>query len=651
MADQLERDGPGAAWCLSFDEHAFLERKPEGQRLAYAVQLKFFQSHGFFAEPTTTGLDAMAADFAEQLGLPVDPARERVVDLPAIGRTARRQRAEILAHLGVRRFAAEDRVALSAWLAATLPESGDSVAQATDKAFLWLRDRGVHMGSRREVARLVGTERRKAINAMLEQVVDALPPATITKLDASLADTEGETGFAGLKAEPGRIALTSLLNVSNRLAFLRSLDLPHEHLAVIGAPWLASIRRRVSRENGWEMRRHPRLRRLGLYALYLHARESELVDGLADLLIDTVHKIAVKAERTVAAAIAAEVETIGAKEVLLARLASAALADPDAPVRTVIFPVAGQTKLEAIVREHEAKGTWTAQVFATMRASFARHYRPMVPALLGVLRFRAEAAADQPLLTALAQLRRLDGTTARMLKTTDAAPDGVPVEGVIPAKWRTQVIDETGRINRIDYELCVLLSLRERLRCRAFWIEGADRFRDPDQDLPQDFADRRSAYYADLGLSEDAKAFTADIRTEMERQLQALDRGVPRNSALQIRWSGRHRIGLSPLDPQPEATGLTALKGEIERRWPMTGLMDVLTECALDTGFLDVFQTSGERVLLSREALQRRLLLCLYGLGANTGLRRVSAAVDDASYKELLHVRRRFIEAPSLREA
>jgi len=44
-------------------------------------------------------------------------------------------------------------------------------------------------------------------------------------------------------------------------------------------------------------------------------------------------------------------------------------------------------------------------------------------------------------------------------------------------------------------------------------------------------------------------------------------------------------------------------------------------------------------------------VLCLYGLGTNAGLKRVSAGTDAASYAELLHVRHRFIHKEALRSA
>jgi TnpA family transposase len=83
----------------------------------------------------------------------------------------------------------------------------------------------------------------------------------------------------------------------------------------------------------------------------------------------------------------------------------------------------------------------------------------------------------------------------------------------------------------------------------------------------------------------------------------------------------------------------------------MTDLIDVLTETALRTGFLNEFSTSGDRVILDPDTLRRRLVLCLYGLGTNAGLKRVSAGTEDVSYADLLHVRRLFIHKEAMRSA
>ena len=63
----------------------------------------------------------------------------------------------------------------------------------------------------------------------------------------------------------------------------------------------------------------------------------------------------------------------------------------------------------------------------------------------------------------------------------------IAVDGVIRPKWRDIVIemapDGSRRVNRINYEICMLQSLRERLRCKEVWVIGAERWRNPDDDL------------------------------------------------------------------------------------------------------------------------------------------------------------------------
>ena len=54
------------------------------------------------------------------------------------------------------------------------------------------------------------------------------------------------------------------------------------------------------------------------------------------------------------------------------------------------------------------------------------------------------------------------------------------------------------------------------------------------------------------------------------------------------------------------------------------------------------FQTSASRETLPQEARESRLLVCLYGLGTNAGLKRVASATSGVSYDEFSHFRRRY---------
>lgn len=231
------------------------------------------------------------------------------------------------------------------------------------------------------------------------------------------------------------------------------------------------------------------------------------------------------------------------------------------------------------------------------------------------------------------------------------APASLAPEGSIPRKWRETVIDQRGRLNIISFELCVLAQLRDRIRAKEIWIEGADRYRNPDDDLPKDFSARRDVYYAGLNLTQDARAFSRSVREQLEQELLLLDAAMPANDRVRLRWSGQNRISITPFDPMREPKGLITLKSEISRRWPMTGLLDTLKETALDTGFLDAFETSASREAMPRDIHDQRLLLSLYGLGTNAGLKRVAAGVSDISYDELKHIRRRYIDPASLHAA
>ena len=110
------------------------------------------------------------------------------------------------------------------------------------------------------------------------------------------------------------------------------------------------------------------------------------------------------------------------------------------------------------------------------------------------------------------------------------------------------------------------------------------------------------------------------------------------------------RIAEAALE-HPEPLNLRRLKAEIGRRWPMTSLLDILKETDLLLNFTEHFQSAAVRETLDRPTIRKRLLLCLYGLGTNAGLKRLSAGINGESYHDLLYVRRRYLHKEQLRNA
>src|SRR5271157_6453404 len=441
----------------------------------------------------------------------------------------------------------------------------------------------------------------------------------------TLEASEGLFSRLRLAADPGRVGLESLLAEIAKLERLRALGLPPDLLRGAHPEQIKRFRRRAAIETAWELRRHPERIRLPLLAFWCVPRQAEVIDGLVELLIQVTHRITVKAERRALEELVEEAVEVRGKAGILLRVAEAAVGSPEGVVRDVIFPAAGQSTLEALAREAQALGTpRSRRVHTAVRASYGSYYRRMMPKLLAALDFRSNNDAHRPLLDALDAIRRAEGEGRQYF-----AADEIAIEGVIRPKWRDIVIEDAPgggqRVNRINYEICVLQTLRERLRCKEIWVAGANRFRNPDDDLPADFAERRAACYERLDLPTDARAFTEALKAEMTEALAQLNKGMPQNSGVRLDPRRRHPIIVTPLEAQPEPTNLEALKGELGRRWPMTGLLDVVKEADLRTDFTEAFTTAAAREATDRDDVRRRLLLCLYGLGTNAGLKRLGA--------------------------
>jgi TnpA family transposase len=399
----------------------------------------------------------------------------------------------------------------------------------------------------------------------------------------------------------------------------------------------------------------------GLIGLRRHPRDIDLPAPQVDEKQDVIRhqptqrpdlgREEVGGEKKVVKELLQDVRHVHGKTTLLYKLAEAAITQPDGTVHAVVFPVVGEETLHRLVHESRTKGpAYRYYVHRIVRRSYSHHYRQMMPHLLEALMFRSNNALHRPVIEALTWLQ-----THRESRQQYVSLDDVPLAGIVRSGLWELVVeqDRSGHtcINRINYEICVLQALRDGVRCKEIWVEGADRYRNPDDDVPQDFAERRVLYYQALNQPLDAQTFVAGVQHTMEHWLARLNTDLPMNPYVTVRPQGKHRIRLTPLAPLPAPLHLERVKAEILRRWPMTSLLDVLKEADLRVGFSHIFRSLASREILDRSTLQQRLLLCLYGLGTNAGLKRMLTGDMTLSYRELLYVRRRFIQQVALRAA
>ncbi|MGH3249266.1 MAG: Tn3 family transposase, partial [Trebonia sp.] len=400
--------------------------------------------------------------------------------------------------------------------------------------------------------------------------------------------------------------------------------------------------------------------RLTLLAALCHALKAELADGLVELLIQLVHKISVRAERKVEGEINAEFRRVSGKNGILVKMAAAALALPEEIVRTAIYPVVGERTLADIIAETRAsEKAFQTRVRTKLRGSYSHHYRRGLPRLLKAVTFGSSNEAFQPVMDALALLKRYEDSDADFY---DAA-ETVPVEHVVPEDWAEAVIDaDTGLVERIPYELCVLVALRKAIRRREIWVEGGSTWRNPEEDLPADFEANRDVHYGALKKPRDPAEFIADLQKRHTAALGMLNKAVKKGTTGGVkitRKKGEPWISVPPAARQPEPENLAALKAEIGRRWGVVDLLNLLKDVDHITHYTGDFTSVASRTVTDPAVLQRRLLLCLYGLGTNVGIKRVADGVAAAPGAEgaadteaaLRRTRRMFVNRDNLRSA
>lgn len=655
-----------AQWTLQRDELDLVAYKEGANRLGFALLLKYFQIDGRFPRQKHDVPVPAITFVASQLDVSID----RYPAYDWTGRTIKQHRADIRAFVGFRESTTQDYDQMIAALLEDDIPNDHRIEHLKVIVYTRFRALQIEPPTPDRVERLVRSALRTYEQQFCAAIHAQLNPETLLHMDALLStvtiaeqgdDRAGDgsfvrSAFQELKLDPGPRTLESVLTEAAKLTRIRQLGLPPTLFADVPPKIVRYYHQRALVEASRAIRRHPDPIRATLIAAYCTLRGQQITDYLVELLIDIVQRIGAKAQRKVEKAFLNDLKRVSGKTNLLFQLAEAAVDNPEGVVQDVLYPVVSERVLRELVKEYRSSGPiYRRQVQTVIRASYRSHYRRMVPAVLRTLTFRSNNDEHRPLVRALALLKQYADSARAPVYYADT--DDVPLDGVVRAVWRDVVvkIDDQGnqRINRINYEIAVLQVLRERLRCKEIWVEGAKKFGNPDRDLPPDFGEQRMAYYEALTLPLDKQTFIDTQRTALEHALAMLNAGLAAktNKTVEIQTKDDGWIAVTPLEPQAEPPNLARLKAEVASRWPMVRLLDILKETDLRVRFTDQFKSSASREHLDRATIQRRLLLCLYGLGTNTGLKRMSSDEQGERYSDLLYVRRRFITKDQLRAA
>jgi len=619
-------------WSLTFDDFQFLAEQVERVQLDLAVKVLTYRVCGEFI-PYSQIDRSILYHVADQLRL-----KPSEVSVPKyVVRTDIRRRELVKSYLGLQ----PQSEATLKTIAAELSADTNLAALSYEDLRMVILRKSVHL-------KLLPppTKWLQRAHETLRNKVDE-DRETKAQLQSSLDAEPGIISLSMMRDSSGAPSKTTFDMMAARVGFINDLKLSDLNIRMLDSDWKDSVVRRVDKFKPAELRRMKKAQRLGMYGVYLSEKQSALTDSLIKTLIDAVAKMQRIKEASIAKSVGKRSRQIYTHEQLLQKIIQSAVSTPDRSIGSIVFDLIDLDEAKKILGEKSAKNTWAQDVFGLMKNSWSTYYRGMLRTMLETVIFRSNNSNYQPLLKAL-DWARLNYNTKGPYHLKE---EGLSLEGVVPPKYRSAVIDKDGFFDRHAYELCAVLSLRDALRSREIWVKGAEKYKNPADDIPDDFETERASYYEKLGLSQDAKAFIAKLQSDLEHYLTNFNDELSKNDNVNVAWTTDPKFLITPLKALRPPKALENLKTTLFDSWPMTSLLDMVKETALDTGFLQEFVTAGKHTNIKRADLNMRLLLTIYALGTNAGLKRISTATSNASYDQLLHVRRRFVDSVSLRQA
>lgn len=345
-------------WTIQPDELKLLGNKTGATRLGCAALLKAFQYEGKFPAGKHDVPGAVVAHLARQVQVPA----LAYLEYDWQGRSITYHRAQIREFLGVREATVADSEAVADWLITHILDQQQHPDQLKAVAHERFRALKLEPPTPDRLNRLIRSALRSHETRLYAATLARLRPETVVGLDLlldtaraaepALADGPSAaepSALAALRAEPGPVGLASVEAEIAKLQQIRALGLPTDLFGHLAPGVLTKYRQRVGTEWPRELRAHPAPVRATLLAAFCTLRAREITDGLIDLLLHIVQRISFRAERRVEQELLADFRRVAGKHGLLFRIAEAALARPDDPVREVVYPVAGEQTLRDLL--------------------------------------------------------------------------------------------------------------------------------------------------------------------------------------------------------------------------------------------------------------------------------------------------------------
>ena len=636
---------------LSLEDISLCKTKnTQSNQLVFGVMLAYFREYIQFPPKE----EAISMQLMSQVAKYLDVTLKHNAIFECNTRTVERYRKEIRQYLGYRIANNKDVVLAISHLTDKISQYiSDSVL--FEKTRTYFAKNKIEIVSPKQIGNYISLAKQKFEQQFLKRIFDNLNNENHLLIDLIL-DKENENNdvieLSELKKDIAGAKLKNVQGAIDKINLLGQIKISDSVIDSVDRRLLLKYYDRIMAFAPSNILDFSITTKYATMAIFCHIRHELLLDSLTYTMIKLIKKMKSGAEKYVDRYILSEVKRVDGKFDVLEKLAVLSTENPKGIIEDKIYPTISKEKLEEVILDLQHRGSkwYQDQVREKMHTTYAYGNRGSLLAIMGTLQMSEDSIDYKPILSAISFINEYwdESDLAYYINIP-------PLDGVIPQSWYDMVVSiKNGklRVNKYNYELVVLEQLEELLGFKAIWVDKSYRYRNPNKDLPKDFYKNREAYYTLLKLPLASKEFISKLKLLSASKLDMLNTNIRDNELVKIKKSKTgNNIRITPSDPQVEPDNIIKLQQEISSKWSSIHLIDILKESDLRINFTKELETIGKGSSIKASDLQKRLLLCIFGIGSNTGLKRISSANDDVHYNDLRYVKKRHINVTNIRNA
>jgi len=628
------------------------KKRDNHNKLLFGFMLGYFKTNINFPSSDKELSRELTIQISSELNTPLT----FIENLDWSDRITKRFRKQIRVYLSYREPNSKNSEEFIKYLVEEILPNGPSEALLSEQARQYFENSKVEAFKEKQLQRHINSAKYQFEQNLFQSINNSFSFDDTKLIDKVLLAIEktSEDGIISLSELKNDIPGARIKHVNyaiKRIELLNKIKIPKSILENINRKVLVGYYDRIMALSPSNILEFNTNAKYGIMAIFFHIKLQIMLDLLADTFIKLVHRMRTSATKFVDKNLLKEIKRVEGKLNILEKLAVTSVKNPDHSIKDKIYQAVSKEKLLEVINDLKHRGKWYEQQIQTkIHSNYAHGSRIVLLAILKTLLLKEDHKDYKPILEAIDFIKKFanESDSENYLTTP-------PIKDVISSDWEYMIVIKTKKkevINKYNYEIAVLEKLKELLVYKAIWIENSYRYRNPNDDTPKDYDAKKEEYCQMLGLPTTAKVFIDQLKTLQKDKLKSLNYSILNNELVKIKQNTtKKNILITPSEAQQEPENIDKLQNEIVKQFLSINLIDILKECDLLIDFTNEMKTIARSSNISQDDLRKRLLLCIYGIGSNTGLKRISIANGDVKYSDLRYVKKRFINKTNLSNA